>query len=117
MVEADTALGHHLFVNVEFAIEPTTLLHVHDRSAIICRYGNYTCQLLGSVVPRCDKVFSLSNAEPDALDLASASLLPCRPLMMAPWLSASPLIPFLQSAFACPVSMPALPEKPIAFPP
>jgi hypothetical protein len=30
-------VGHHLFVNVEFAIEPITLLHVHDRSAIIRR--------------------------------------------------------------------------------
>jgi hypothetical protein len=30
-------VGHHLFVNVKFAIEPITLLHVHDRSAIIRR--------------------------------------------------------------------------------
>jgi hypothetical protein len=37
MIEADAALGHHLFVNVEFAIEPTTPLHVHDRSATIRR--------------------------------------------------------------------------------
>jgi hypothetical protein len=55
MVDADTALGHHLFVDVEFAIEPITLLHVHGRSAIICRYGNYTCQLLENCVLRRDK--------------------------------------------------------------
>jgi hypothetical protein len=32
-----------------------TLLHVHGHSAIICRYGNYTCQLLENFVLRCDK--------------------------------------------------------------
>lgn len=43
------------FVDVEFATEPITLLHVHGRSAIICRYRNYICQLLEIGVPRCDK--------------------------------------------------------------
>jgi hypothetical protein len=57
MVDADTALGGIYvsgFLDVEFATEPITLLHVHGRSAIICHYGNYTCQLLENCVQRCD---------------------------------------------------------------
>jgi hypothetical protein len=44
------------FVDVEFAIEPITLLHVHGRSSIICRYGNYKYWLLESFVPRRDLI-------------------------------------------------------------
>ncbi len=54
MIHADTALDHHLFVDVEFAIEPIRPFIFMAISKIISRYGNHTRRLLENFVPRCD---------------------------------------------------------------